>query len=92
MILSDWHASVASPSNDARLSSEDQTSEPTGTGIALLSTTAGEPGAPVEVAKTTKHVVSWDAWRRIDEEELRRGEKLGKIREKILCESYSAAV
>ncbi|EST06349.1 NAD(P)-binding domain protein [Kalmanozyma brasiliensis GHG001] len=32
----------------------------------------------------TRKVVGFDGWRRIDEEEKRRGQKLGKIREKIL--------
>lgn len=52
-----------------------------------------QPGAGREVEgdllaklhrEQSRRVVGFDGWRRIDEEERRRGQKLGKIREKVL--------
>lgn len=45
------------------------------------------PGAPSSLQQTTKRVVTWDDWLRLDAEEVSRGKKLGKLREKITCMS-----
>ncbi|EPQ31581.1 uncharacterized protein PFL1_00914 [Pseudozyma flocculosa PF-1] len=44
----------------------------------------GEEGLESRLAKESKRVVSFADWKRLDEEEIRRGKELGKIREKIL--------
>lgn len=47
--------------------------------------TATEPDLLHQLqSQTTKRVVGFDEWRKIDNEEKRRGSKLGKLREKIL--------
>lgn len=51
------------------------------------SRTAAEEGADLLAQlkqESTNQVVSFEGWRRIDEEEKQRGQKLGKLREKIL--------
>lgn len=42
-----------------------------------------ESGIPEEVAKSHQRVVTYDDWKRIDEEEVRRGQVMGKERERM---------
>lgn len=41
------------------------------------------PDLPIEELRGGRPVVSWEAWERLDHEERRRGEALGKVREKM---------
>lgn len=42
------------------------------------------PGAPSMLQHSTQRIVSWQDWLRLDDEEVRRGQTLGKLREKVL--------
>lgn len=43
-----------------------------------------EPGVPKELNTPDKRVISYDDWKRIDAEEIRRGEKMQKERERMI--------
>jgi adrenodoxin-NADP+ reductase len=43
-----------------------------------------EDGTPAGLSQSGRRVVGWDDWLRLNQEELDRGTKLGKLREKIL--------
>lgn len=42
--------------------------------------------SPSGLQESQKRIVSYQDWKRIDAEEIRRGKELGKLREKMLCE------
>ncbi|KAG8798683.1 NADPH-adrenodoxin reductase [Serendipita sp. 399] len=42
-----------------------------------------EAGLPPELSSSDRRVVSYDDWKRIDEEEIRRGQEVGKERERM---------
>lgn len=42
---------------------------------------------PESLASSSTPIVDWAGWTRLDDEERRRGKALGKLREKVLCES-----
>lgn len=76
-LLHDWQASKGT----SRLSDA-----PSGTSGAAV-----QEGAPAAVenassaAAGTHRITSWDDWLCLDAEEVRRGQALGKLREKIVC-------
>ena len=39
---------------------------------------------PEEISKSSKRVVTWQDWLRVDAYELKKGQQLGKLREKVL--------
>ncbi|PWN87928.1 nucleotide-binding domain-containing protein [Acaromyces ingoldii] len=50
------------------------------------------PGSvPESLASSSTPIVDWAGWTRLDDEERRRGKALGKLREKVLCESVFAS-
>ena len=61
--------------DDVRSAKPHNQSDPSGDGIEQV------------LKQSTQRIVSFDDWDKLDEEEKRRGEKLGKLREKILSKS-----
>ncbi|PWN39287.1 FAD/NAD(P)-binding domain-containing protein [Ceraceosorus guamensis] len=74
LILSDW-AQRLSSAHDSDATSPDS----------LLAAPGQQaPDLPRELRESSRPFVDWNGWQRIDGEELRRGQELGKLREKIL--------
>lgn len=58
----------------------------------LSSTASTRLGSvPESLASSSTPIVDWAGWTRLDDEERRRGKALGKLREKVLCESVFAS-